>query len=788
MRQNAWNIGLFVVLVTGLGIGWYYAEKKFFPPADPPPAAPPPAVKPSMDQAAAVGGYASLAGGPHSTLKVTPAKPTDSPTAGVVEKPTPTAPIAPREPHKLITLGGEGYRQTILLNSQGAGVQQVILNHFEEADRVGKIEKDESGRPRKLHLVPGFFKPRSEKVTVAPPHVDIAAGPVSPSDARNVLTEPSYTLFHYPTKGDPDYREADIDPDAGRFPSPELGTRTWKVASEGKVGDVQTVRFETELGSPYHLRIAKTFSLSPGDYHVGMTIDIEPLPGRQKGAPFFRYQIAGARGLPIEGEWYTQTFRNAYVGRQDPAKPTKFYRDIEDSGSINLHHGGDLIPKAATRIVYASVGTQYFASGLAIDVRDPAAGSPLSAVRPTREVRAIQPTTLPQIDDITIRAIAEPLELADGKPVRHPYIVYNGPIKIQLLNQLKGPEAVDPELVRFYSEQLGLTTMTDYHSPFFLGRFANSIGWTDAIIFFTNIMHKVLGWMHAIVPVWGLNIIMLTVLVRLCLMPFSRRQQLIMAKMQAKMAAHQPELDKIKEKYKNDPQAFNQAKTRYMLDNGMLNPKAQMAGCLLLFAQMPVFMGLYFCLQESVFFRLSPFLWIKNLAAPDMLFFWTESIPLLSDPSQRTGFWSFLYLGPYFNLLPVISVTLMFIHTKLTMPPATDEMQEQQQKMMKFMMIFMGLFFYKIAAGLALYFICSTAWGLTERKLIPKPKIKEEVLPPPPSVGANGKVGGPPAPKGFFGRLMDKVEEAQRLSESQRQIRNEPRDGGGNTRKDRKRK
>jgi hypothetical protein len=44
-------------------------------------------------------------------------------------------------------------------------------------------------------------------------------------------------------------------------------------------------------------------------------------------------------------------------------------------------------------------------------------------------------------------------------------------------------------------------------------------------------------------------------------------------------------------------------------------------------------------------------------------------------------------------------------------------------------------------------------------------------------VGTNGKVGGLDAPKGFFGRLMDKVEEAQKLSESQRQIRNEPRDG-----------
>ena len=71
---------------------------------------------------------------------------------------------------------------------------------------------------------------------------------------------------------------------------------------------------------------------------------------------------------------------------------------------------------------------------------------------------------------------------------------------------------------------------------------------------------------------------------------------------------------------------------------------------------MPIFMGLYFCLQESVFFRLQEFLWIPNLAAPDMLVWWSESIPLISSPGNRFGDFSFLYLGPFFNLLPIFAV------------------------------------------------------------------------------------------------------------------------------------
>jgi membrane protein insertase Oxa1/YidC/SpoIIIJ len=124
-------------------------------------------------------------------------------------------------------------------------------------------------------------------------------------------------------------------------------------------------------------------------------------------------------------------------------------------------------------------------------------------------------------------------------------------------------------------------------------------------------------------------------------------------------------------------------------------------------------------LQESVHFRLAGFLWIDNLAAPDMLLWWGENIPLISRPSDMG---SILYLGPYLNLLPILAVTLMIFQQKMMMPPAADEQQAMQQKMMKYMMIFFGLMFYKVAAGLCVYFIASSLWGFTERKLLPKLK------------------------------------------------------------------
>ena len=78
------------------------------------------------------------------------------------------------------------------------------------------------------------------------------------------------------------------------------------------------------------------------------------------------------------------------------------------------------------------------------------------------------------------------------------------------------------------------------------------------------------------------------------------------------------------------------------------------------------------------------------------------------------------WLGPYFNILPLISSSLFLVHQKLFTPPPADEQQEMQQQIMKFMTLFMGILFFKVPSGLCLYFITSSLWAVAERKLLPK--------------------------------------------------------------------
>jgi YidC/Oxa1 family membrane protein insertase len=550
--------------------------------------------------------------------------------------------------------------------------------------------------------------------------------------------------------------------------------------------------FETTLGEPYQIRIRKTFELAKRDYHVRMKLEFIGLEGRstdkEKRAKL-RYQIAGARGLPIEGEWYTSTFRNAQVGWKTKSGAGK--RDFQDAATVTTQHGGDTVEPQGNQFTYAGVTTQYFASVLTIDPDAPEdwRKEPWQYVRATREASPGVPPDKPQLGDITVRTIARPVNPDAGQTVEHAYWIYNGPIKVRLLKNLelleKGKQdyTTDDATVDRYLNELTLYTMTDAATPNALGRFADAIYWTDLVVFFTNLMHTILGWMHGLVPIWGINILMLTVLVRLILLVPSRRQQASMLKMQEKMTAIKPEMDKLTEKYKNDPHRLQQEKTKLMLQSGV-NPLSSMGGCLLMFAQMPVFMGLYFCLQESVFFRLDRFLWMANLAAPDMLMWWTEKVPWLTTAADIG---STLYFGPYLNILPIAAVTLMFINMVVSTPPPADEQQEMQQKMMKYMMIFMGVIFYKMAAGMCVYFIVSTTWGLIERKLLKKkiPTAGSAPLAPPPAPSASAAPSTPSGAAstngdggGLMGRFKQKfaaaLEEAQKQAEAKRQIINNP--------------
>ena len=121
--------------------------------------------------------------------------------------------------------------------------------------------------------------------------------------------------------------------------------------------------------------------------------------------------------------------------------------------------------------------------------------------------------------------------------------------------------------------------------------------------------------------------------------------------------------------------------------------------------QLPIFIGLYYGLYTAIDLRAAEFLWIQNLAAPDNLFNMPFKVP---------------FLGTSFNLLPIITIVLFIAQQKMFMPTPDpeDEQAVWNARIMNFMMVFMGFLFYHVPAGLCLYFIASSLWGMGERKLL----------------------------------------------------------------------
>ncbi len=208
----------------------------------------------------------------------------------------------------------------------------------------------------------------------------------------------------------------------------------------------------------------------------------------------------------------------------------------------------------------------------------------------------------------------------------------------------------------------------------------------------------ILRWCEGHVHNWGWSIILLVLMVKTVLYPLSHWAIKNQAKSMAEMKRIRPELEKLNEKYKSDPQKRGQEMIKLYREHNisMLGP---MRGCFPMLLQMPIFIALYVLLGQSVELRGQPFLWIENLAAPDRLFMLPFTVPLVN--------WS------SFNLLPLLMVVTQYFTSKLMMSQVADPQQRQmQQQMMIMMPLFFLLFLYNMPAGLMLYWTVQNVWQI----------------------------------------------------------------------------
>jgi YidC/Oxa1 family membrane protein insertase len=199
-----------------------------------------------------------------------------------------------------------------------------------------------------------------------------------------------------------------------------------------------------------------------------------------------------------------------------------------------------------------------------------------------------------------------------------------------------------------------------------------------------------LHFSHRFTGSYGVDIILLTVLIKILTAPLTHKSFASMKQMQKL----QPQMERIKEKFKDDKEKLNK-EIMELYRRNKVNP---LGGCLPMLLQFPVFIGLYNALLTPIELRHAPFMWIKDLSRPD----W-ESIPI------TVGGWT---LG-----IPILTLLMgasMFIQQWMT-PTAGDP---NQKRMMYIMPIMFTAMFINFPSGLTIYWLVNNILSIAQQYLI----------------------------------------------------------------------
>ena len=225
----------------------------------------------------------------------------------------------------------------------------------------------------------------------------------------------------------------------------------------------------------------------------------------------------------------------------------------------------------------------------------------------------------------------------------------------------------------------------------------------------------VLNAIYGVVGNYGIAIIIITILMRIVVFPLTLKQE----KSMKKMRELQPEMDKIKEKYKDDPQEYQKRTAEIQKENG-INP---FGGCWPILIQLPVFMALYYAFSGNTIPNNATFLWF-NLKKPDMLINFTElfklgdiviKIPLLMTKPRVIKILAL-------NLLPILNTVVTFIQQKImtSVTQGNQDSNSQLNSMLYTMPLIMLLIFYNMPSGVTLYYLVSGALSLAQQYIIMK--------------------------------------------------------------------
>ncbi|MBR5551820.1 MAG: membrane protein insertase YidC [Muribaculaceae bacterium] len=257
----------------------------------------------------------------------------------------------------------------------------------------------------------------------------------------------------------------------------------------------------------------------------------------------------------------------------------------------------------------------------------------------------------------------------------------------------------------------------------------------------TYLVIPIFTFLGGFISNYGIIILLLTIIVKIILFPFTYKSYMS----QAKMRVLAPEIQAINEKYPKPEDAMTkQQKTMELYSKAGASP---FSGCLPMLLQMPILIALFAFFPSCIELRGQSFLWATDLSAPDAIFSWTTHIPLIST-----------YFGNHVSLFCLLMTATNIIYTHINMQNQPGGAAMPGMKWMMYLMPVMFLFFFNdYASGLSYYYFLSLLITIVQtysfRFIVDEEKVRAQML-------ANAKK--PRKKSGFMARL----EEAQRQQQA----------------------
>lgn len=543
-----------------------------------------------------------------------------------------------------------------------------------------------------------------------------------------------------------------------------LTHKRWQVVSASQTA----ATFELTIGQPGEAgvdptpvtKIIRTWRALPDRYDLLLeqkVVNLTAKPMRVRLAQFGPTDLVYYPG-------YMGDQRKVYFGYVRPDYPGHaFLADFGIAGGargsvMDRNDAGNLWPTDDTaeldyRLSFAATTNRYFTAAVTPFEREPRAGM---FIDPTWTIDNVFPyfnriVVGPPSDRKMLLTMATvPFELPAAGERSLDVALYAGP---------KDPAVFDDGTLY---QRVGLDRLVIYETPCCLS--FNSVA-----VF----LHWLLEVFQSVVQDWGIAIITLTIIVRLILHPITKKSQLNMMRFGKQMQKLQPEIQKLKDKYKDDSQKMNQEMMKLYREKGV-NPAGMAMGCLPMFLQTPIWIALWAMLFFAIELRHTPaffdvfhhigqmmninWRFLTDLSEPDHFISLPDkyhfSIPLLSSLMGEVR---------AFNLLPILMIFTYWAQQKFMTPtsdPATmTDQAKQQQKMMKIMMLSFPVLLFNAPSGLTLYMLASSISGIIDGKIV-RAKLKK--------MEEAGEFDKPakkkgPKPGGFMDRMHKAAEERQKM-------------------------